>query len=339
MRILAVCTLLALVFHSCQKSDDEGQVVSQRFLHKYGFDLTPTEWQERQQDGQVITKLENGVSVTNSYSNGILHGNTSYTFPNTTVVETLQVYDQGTLIKQVSHDRSGIPLKEELFEFDNRKIITLWDEKGAPISIEEYENDLLVKGQYFLPDNDLESSVEAGNGMRVVRNREGLLISKDKMENGQLVFRTSFHENGQIQSECPFFDYQLHGKMCTFSSAGTLITEQNWTNGKLDGMSFVYRNEVKAAEVPYFDGKKHGVEKRFDKEGNIICEVHWDNDLRHGSSRYYEGDDTSICWFFRDKEVSIKRFHELEFHEKMIAELRDEKSRISEQAVEDSVAF
>ena len=113
----------------CQSNKKNGDVVSQQFVHKYGFDVSQQEWEERAQDGQAITMLTNGVRVTRSYENGQLHGTTTYTFPNSSIVEKLFVYDQGTLLKEVHHDSAGFPMREYVYEFDERTIITLWDEK------------------------------------------------------------------------------------------------------------------------------------------------------------------------------------------------------------------
>ncbi|EKE07849.1 MAG: hypothetical protein ACD_17C00500G0002, partial [uncultured bacterium] len=74
---LAACALMT----SCQTNHLLDQVVSQTFVHKYGFETSEEEWEAREQDGLVVSTLKNGVKVIRSYENGQLHGDTVYTFP------------------------------------------------------------------------------------------------------------------------------------------------------------------------------------------------------------------------------------------------------------------
>jgi len=113
MKLLKRLSALAilLTFFSCHK-DEDSDVVSQQYIHKYGFGMTQKEWQSRKKEGTSIAVLDSGVTVTNTYNNGILHGPTTYSFPNSSTVEKLYIFDNGTLIKEVSHDMMGIPYKE-----------------------------------------------------------------------------------------------------------------------------------------------------------------------------------------------------------------------------------
>ncbi len=111
-------------------NDAENFVVSQKFVHKYGFDVSEEEWENRDQEGQIVSMLKNGVKIVHSYENGLLHGSTTYTFPHSAVVEKLLVYNQGTLLKEVLNDANGTPISEEAYEFDDRKIMTFWMRKA-----------------------------------------------------------------------------------------------------------------------------------------------------------------------------------------------------------------
>lgn len=309
---------LLLTFASCQ-NDKDTDVVSQQYIHKYGFNMSKDEWQSRKKEGTSITVLANGVTVTNSYNNGILHGQTTYTFPSSSVIEKIFIYDNGTLIKEVDHDMKGLPYKEEVYEPNDRKIVTLWDKLGVPISIEQYENNLLVDGKYYKPDNDLEASIENSSGIRIKRDRDGELLYKDKITNGELVSRTTYHSNGQIKSKMNFHNYQLHGNQINYSPGGEILMTMTWKKGKLDGMKTIYRNGNKIAEIPYINGLKHGVERHYDNEGKMTVEIHWENDRKHGSHRIYKENDTEIQWFYKGKAVSLKKFEEFSYREKLIA--------------------
>ncbi|MFA6118478.1 MAG: toxin-antitoxin system YwqK family antitoxin [Parachlamydiales bacterium] len=308
---------MAFTFFSCQK-DNESNVVAEKFVHKYGFDMTKDEWQSRK-DGTSIAQLTNGVTVTNSFANGILHGATTYTYPNSSIMEKVYIYENGTLTKEILHDINGIPFKESVNEPNNKKIITLWDNFGVPISVEQYENDLLVDGKYYKPNNELEASIENNSGFRTKRDRNGELQYKDQVENGKLLTRTTFHSNGQIKSTMSFQDYKLHGDQINYSPDGQILMTMTWKKGNLDGMHTIYKNGNKIAEIPYFNGLKHGIERHYSDNGKLSSETHWDQDKKHGSERIYTDNDTEIKWFFKGKTVSSKKFEEFSLREQLIA--------------------
>src|SRR5688572_25453518 len=104
IRSRILLSALPVLLAGCFSSDSGNPIVSQTFHHKYGFDVTAQEWKERAQDGQIISVLKDGVKVSRSYENGVLHGPTTYSFPHSTVIEKTEIYDQGTLLKEIVHD-------------------------------------------------------------------------------------------------------------------------------------------------------------------------------------------------------------------------------------------
>ncbi|HSX38968.1 MAG TPA: toxin-antitoxin system YwqK family antitoxin [Chlamydiales bacterium] len=307
---------------SCQTTSSPEQIVSQKYVHKYGFDLTAEEWDQRLQDGQVIATLKNGVTLIQTYENGNLHGPTTSTFPNSPTVEKILLYDQGNLLKETIQDMHGVPIQEEVYEFDDRVIHTSWSDKGTPLSVEEYRGKLLVDGKYYSLDHDLEGRVENGHGHRAKRDRFGLLISRDQIENGILASRTTYHPNGQIHTISHYDDYALHGDQKKFTSLGRPLMTLHWDHGILDGTKTVYRNGLKVAEIPYVQGKKHGIEYHYDDLANLIAEITWRNDKKHGCSKFYTEDSEETRWFFDNLTVSSAKFELLENRERMIAEFK-----------------
>jgi antitoxin component YwqK of YwqJK toxin-antitoxin module len=319
MKWISIASLSLLAF-SCSNSGSLEDVVSQTYVHKYGFDVSEKEWEERTQDGLVVSVLKNGVKVTNTYEKGQLHGPTSYTFPNSAVIEKVVVYDQGTILKETLNDRLGMPIREDVFEFDNRLITTLWDEKGVPLSVEEYDGDFLVEGKYFTAEHELEGQVEAGFGDKVKRDRSGLLISRDEIENGMMVSRSTFHPNGQVHTVSHYDDYQLHGEQRKYSASGRPLMELNWNHGVLDGLKVIYRNGIKVAEIPFAAGLKNGVELHYDDLGNLTAEIEWRDDKKHGLSKLHSEEYTETEWYYAGEVVSAEHFKDLEIHDKQIAE-------------------
>ncbi len=315
---LSLTTVLLLT--GCFSGDAGNPIVSQKYVHKYGFDVSEAEWQERDQEGQIVSMLKNGVKVIHSYENGMLNGSTTYSFPHSSVIERLQIYAQGTLLKEVVNDLEGIPISEETYEFDDRKITTTWDEKGTPLSIEEYDGDLLVEGKYFTPDHELEGQVEAGFGERYKRERLGPLVSRDLVENGTVATRTNFHPNGLIHSISHYHDYQLHGEQKKFTSAGKPLMDLNWNHGVLDGLKVIYREGTKVAEIPYINGQKHGIEIHFDDLGNLTAEIEWRNDKKHGLSSFFNSESLEHEWFYKGAVVSQQKFEILSNRENLVAD-------------------
>lgn len=299
------------------------QVVSQTFVHKYGFETTEKDWEERERDGKVVSILKNGVQITKSYENGLLHGPTTYTFPHSKTVEKIQMYDQGSLLKEKIHDAAGMPVREEVYEFDDRKILTQWDEKGVPLSIEEYHQDRLMEAKYYTPDHELEASIVHGYGERVKRDRLGALISRDTIENGAMIARTTYHPNGHPHTISHYDNYELHGLQTKFTASGNPLMELEWNHGVLDGNKIVYRNGSKVAVIPYVNGKKEGIEVHYDDLGTLTAEIKWKNDKKHGSSKLFSEEMTETDWFFKGQSVSAEKYEMLESREQMLAEFRE----------------
>ncbi len=321
MKRIPIALSISLLLAGCFSTDSSHQVVSQTFVHKYGFDVTKQEWEERASDGKIISMLKNGVKVTRSYENGALHGPTTYTFPHSSVTEKTENYDQGTLLKEVIHDLAGIPAREEVYEFDNRTSITLWDAKGAPISIEEYNGDQLLEGKYYNPNHDLEAQVASGKGERVKRDREGLLILRDQIAAGQIVSRTSFHPNGNLHTISHYRDLQLDGEQQKFTASGKPLMTLHWDNGLLHGPKIVYRNGTKIAEIPYSQGKKHGLETHCDDLGNLTAEIEWQHDKKHGISKLHSEEATEQEWFYKGQAVNQQKYERLLGRDQLVADL------------------
>lgn len=311
---------------ACQNHGAFDQVISQKYVHKYGFDVSAEEWDERYQDGLVIEDLKNGVRITRCYENGKLHGTTSHTFPNSPVVEKALVYAQGNLLKETLYDPQGMPIREDLYEFEDRHMITLWSDHGVPLSIEEYENEILINGSYYTTEHELEARVEGGYGYRMRRTRDGDIISRDQMQNGLIAQRTTYHPNGEIHTVSNYSDYQLHGPQFKFTAQGRPLMELSWNHGILDGTKVIYRNGLRVAEIPYEQGQKQGIETHYDDLGNMISQTLWKDDKKHGCCKSFTEESVDSDWFFQGMLVDKDRFDLLEQREQIIAEFSIERS-------------
>ena len=137
-QILLIIPIFASLFTGCQTSNKskDDNIVSERYLHKFGYDVSKEEWEKIDCPGQVVTILRNGVTLTSAYENGVLHGSCKRTFPHSNTLETLCEYDNGNLVTKTTYDIRGIPHKKEDFFSPSHVKITRWFKNGVPLSIE-----------------------------------------------------------------------------------------------------------------------------------------------------------------------------------------------------------
>jgi antitoxin component YwqK of YwqJK toxin-antitoxin module len=278
-------SLLLLVMASCQQATYEPDyvpVVEEQYVHKYGFEVSPQEWQNRGEHGQKITTLKNGVTVKQSYSFGQLDGESTYTYPYSSTINLVERYQEGKLIQDEERNQSGVPTKKREF-LGNITRITVWYQGGHPQAIEEYENDILMKGDYLTLQGATESQVVEKNGERINRDLQGNLVSKDTIVNGRLQERIVFWDNGTPKESIPYNKSGLvNGHRKTFLRDGEPASDETWENGVQNGLTVTYNNGEKFAEVPYRNGVKSGVERRYRDGSELFEQVSWiDGSLVH----------------------------------------------------------
>ena len=171
LKTTAILMLATLLFTSCCKKCNDSDIVSERYVHKYGFDVSQKEWEEREKNGQIITVTKEGITTTASYKNGVLDGCVTITYPKSMKIREKLEYAEGSLVKRVFYELSGIPIQEIVYEHPTKRIITIWNKNGAPISMEEYDQDLLISARYYNAQNIVEATIVEGNGTRIKRDR------------------------------------------------------------------------------------------------------------------------------------------------------------------------
>ncbi len=309
-----VCSLtvaLALLSCGCQKKQQEDEVVSQTYVHKYGYAVSEQEWQSKSYPGQVITVLKNGVTITATYENDKLHGPYTVTYPHSQVVEKYILYNQNEPVKEISYDLAGMPLQETVRLSSDRYTLTAWYSDGVPKSVEEYNQEELAEGRFFSTDHEIEAKVEKGTGNRILRDASGILTCKDIIENGFLTQRESFYANGSPESISYYYRNRLHGTRKTFTPNGEPIAVEDWANGHLHGLCTYYKNGTKELEVYYVYGQKHGSETHFLDGESVMHQVSWERGQKHGPEIFFLPKGKKITWNYEGREVSQGRFEEL----------------------------
>lgn len=319
--VIPLLGCLTLFLASCHKNSQDSNVVTQRYVHKYGYAVSKDEFEERQYPGQVVTVLKTGVTITSTYENGLLHGPSTHTFPHSQTVESYFLYNNGNLVKQILYDIHGMPLREEIQLSPTRFASTKWYSDGTPLSTEEYAAAELVEGQYFTRQNDIESRVEKGRGLRVVRDIQGVLQAKEDIEQGFVVKRDTFYASGAPESTAYFMQGVLHGEKKSFAENGEPLAVKEYINGKLHGKATFYKNGARSVEVHYLDNMKNGLEIHY-LDGEVVSqEILWENDRKHGPSKYYVDGVAAVEYFYDGEHVSEHKWKELSQLDQMIGQI------------------
>lgn len=297
-------------------------IVSERFVHKFGYPVSKQEWMERSYPGQVITMMSNGVTITANYENRVLHGPSTHTYPNSQVVQYFYLYNEGNLVKETVYDTFGVPVREKVQLSPHRHTLTKWYGDGTPMSIEDYADEELLEGEYFSVNNEVETKVEKGHGNRILRDPKGLLLSKDLIKNGYVEKRESFYESGIPASIIHYQQNRLHGEKKMFSPTGEPIAIEEWLNGQLHGKASYFQNGVRRTEIHYLYGAKCGAETHYLDDGQAISQqILWDNDKRHGPTTHYLAGSPQSEWWYDGKKISQKRYEELDRLDQMISQM------------------
>ncbi|MCH9611444.1 MAG: hypothetical protein S4CHLAM81_15490 [Chlamydiales bacterium] len=308
-RALLALSLLATL--AACRSQSQGDVVKSTYIHKYGVPVTHDEWVRQGEDGKVVQLRKDGVTTSKSYANGTLHGECTYSFANTSTIAKTEIYENGMLVARKENYTSGVPRSEEEFQSELISKRSVWYEDGTPQTVEAYSNGLLTSGEYRSPVNNIEARVKSGEGTRVERDQEGLLLARESIEGGRRVERVDYYMNGDPQSITPFQNNHVHGTRLTFALGGLPKTVEQWEYDRQDGITVVYQNGEKISELPYIQGKREGVEKKFRNGDILVEEMTWKNDEPHGKRVIYVDGAMQVDYFNHGEIVSRPTYERL----------------------------
>ncbi|WP_194848340.1 toxin-antitoxin system YwqK family antitoxin [Candidatus Neptunochlamydia vexilliferae] len=325
MKRLLLLASSGLLMFGCQNSskDQNENVVSKRYIHKYGYDVSKEEWESTGYPGQVITTLRNGVTVTSSYEDGRLHGPTTYTYPHSNTNESESIYERGNLVKKTSYDIRGIPQKEEVFLSPSHVKLTKWFQSGTPMSVEEYHNEELLEGEYYNKRNEAEHRVIKGTGTRTIRDEHENVILQEKMEGGFTVLRETFHPHGIPHTVLPLSGGLVHGEKKVFAPSGEPISVETYERDLLHGRATYYQNGCRYLEINYYQGRKDGTERHFVDGETVVEETEWMDGQKHGPSIVFFDGMSRTRYYYNDQLVTKEKYRELYEMEENIAIMND----------------
>lgn len=279
-------------------------VVEESYVHRYGVPIAPSDWTARGESGKVVSTLRNGVVVTKSYSNGVLQGETTYTFPHSEVIERVETYNQGTLFQTLTYSRVGAPVEKITYPAPGRKQTQSWYDNGALRSEESYEQELLVKGDYYDNAHRLESKIENATGLRTQRDGTGHLSSTEKVEGGVVVLEQQFYPNGSLRQLTPYVHGQIEGTVKKYLPTGEPDVFETWVAGEQNGIAIFFEHGEKVAEVPFVRGVREGIEKRYKDGVTVVEEITWSENEQHGPTTAYIGQTAQTEWYYKGKPVT-----------------------------------
>jgi len=306
----AVCIMCLFVLAGCVQS--KNAAVKTSYFHKYGVEVADeTDFLSRGGNGEVVTTLIDGVVVHKNYAEGRLNGISSWTHPHSDLLAKSVTYLNGTKTEETLYFTNGVPRQKSSFRAPGEILVTSWYEDATPRSIEQFQGNLLVNGQYFTPSYESESAVQNSAGIRTVRNEFGELQAQETLFGGKVTFCKTFHPNGTPSAEIPYQDGKVSGIKKTFTAQGAPLTVEEWVAGVLHGSVLQYQNGVRIAKIPYVQGRKQGIEQHF-KPGSdtIVEEISWTRDVRDGPSTSIVEGSKSTDWYFNDERVSKSEYVE-----------------------------
>ena len=318
--------LVALVLGGCNNSSNDESVVSQRYIHKYGYDVSKDEWESTDYPGQVLTTLRDGVTITATYEEGILHGPTTYTHPHSHTKECVEYYDRGQLVKKVNFSLRGIPASEELYLSDTHQKITKWFKSGTPQSIEEYVDGKLVSAEYTNSGNEILSRIEGGQGIRFIWDKHEKVKAKETYNDGEAILRETFFFSGNPKEIISLRHGKMHGEVKRFAETGEPLSIETYSDDAKHGLSTYFQNGTKYLELSYVHGMRDGAERHYVDGETLVEETFWEGNMKHGPSRVFYDGLAKTQWFYNNSKVSKVKFEDLSRREQEIAEM-DERSR------------
>lgn len=296
---------------TCKKSvpcQTDNGCVDQAYVHKYGVRVRPDYWVDRGQNGQIVSTMRDGVVVSQSYCAGELHGESSYSFPNSNKICKSEVYKNNDLHKENEFYHSGAPKQSCEWTGPNCCTVSCWYECGTPRCIEKFEDGRLLIGEYFNLNGQRDSWVYNGEGERLTRDCNGCFLCCDEFYGGEVVRRTYYFPRKGPCEIISFMDGVPHGERKTFYPDGSPCSIESWENGRQNGTTVIFQNGERYAEIPYLDGKKNGIERRYADGYNLSQEVTWYNDQMHGPTYTFAGDSTQTDWFYKGRMTSRSNF-------------------------------
>lgn len=308
MRKFFLLTSLSLCLAGCSPRKvavEQPVVVDTQYVHRYGANIPQEKWVEDGQNGQVVTTNQNGVIVSKTFYYGVLDGESSWSFPFSSVIHKRKIYSRGQLLNDTAYFTSG-SIKQELTlePAEHTSTLKQWYENGQLRSEEKMSGELLVHGSYYDPRGQQLSAISDGQGQKTFRDTFGTLIFTEKFHSGAVEYRTSYYPDGNPKEVDPYVNGVVEGQRKTYYPGGEPKTLEAWKAGKQEGTTIVFRDGEKYQEIPYVKGYKNGIGHQYKDGGIVVQDQTWKNDQMHGKCTTYIDNRKITEWYFKGNKVT-----------------------------------
>ncbi|EGK69692.1 toxin-antitoxin system YwqK family antitoxin [Chlamydia abortus] len=136
----------------------------------------------------VFDSLGNQVLQTYTLSEGVKHGEELFFYPDSGKSKLLLTWNHGILQGPVKtwYPNGSLESCKELINNKKSGLLTLYYPEGQIMATEEYDNELLVKGEYFRPgDRHPYSKIDKGCGTAVFFTSSGTITKKIPYQDGK----------------------------------------------------------------------------------------------------------------------------------------------------------
>lgn len=304
------CLFILLIGTACQYSKNQEECPDCSYVHSNGVEVEADHWVQCGRNGQVISSLHNGSRITQTYVDGLLDGESTCTFPNSSQIQHVENYSKDRLVSQSIFDESGMPRYSIVYSEPEMRTITSWYANGGPKSVEKLDRQLLITGDYYTPGNQRDSWVYDGKGERIARDDEGNFVSLDTFHCGELVMKTHYYATGHPMEIAPYSGGLLHGERKTYYPGGEPMAIETWHGGQQSGLTTIFQNGEKYSEISYLNNQKNGLERRF-RDGTFVTQdITWLEGQMHGPAYTYTGDNETMLsdWFYKGRLTSRANF-------------------------------
>lgn len=228
------------------------------------------------------------------YKKGLLDGDAIYYYPNGKVKKVIP-YSQnevtGDLVEYYEDGKLHYKTHFKGGKLDGASLILWEDEKLA--SVEEYKDDLLLKGQYFNKKGEIVGEVTDGKGKKacfengyiakIMEYRNGVAEGRveELSSNGELktrYFLKGGEKNGEESEYYPLCDEKEQIKKLSF----------NWDSGIINGLvKTFYPNGKLESQKEIKKNKRDGISCAWYKNGRVMFVEEYEDDLLV-NGKYYK---------------------------------------------------
>lgn len=287
--------------------------MADRYFHRYGVEVSKTDFDARGATGKVVSHLADGRISQSQLKAGRLHGRKTLTFPYSEIVEMTLEYDEGKLLSKTVHDSKGAPQEKiEILAEQSNYVKQTWYPQGSPRSKEMWDQGRLMDASYFDLQNLPVSKIESGYGVRTIFTDTGLVSARAEYKGGWLCSEHSFDvQTGVTLSEIPFVKGIKSGIASYFTVQGDLLRTESWLDGELEGEVIEYEKDYPTVIYSYVAGKREGLEYRY--RGELLAETWmWKDDRRHGEHKVYVDEQlVRTDFYFNGVKVSKQGYDQL----------------------------